>query len=439
MRIALLAHGGPLAAMGGVGLYVEALSAALVAAGQTVVVISPLPAAPSPGVEAWSPPPVQTPGLPGTWACASRRAAFRAFFRRWRPDVVHVHHIDGLGFDGPRAARELGIPVVLTLHDYAIPCARGQRLDLRGEPCAGPSPIACAACLGPRLRRPGWLQAVGRRLPPWPTLRARLSRPPNEEPTAAEIALLGRRQAAAQALLEAADLLLSPSADLADQFAAMGLPRPALTPLPLLGPVRPRPVPRAPGPPRLLFVGALHPSKGVDLLVAAFAALPPGQATLAIIGPDVAVEGRPDWAGDLRRRHATTPGLHFCGPLPAAAVRGRYADHDALLLPSRWRENSPLVVREATAAGLHTLLSVDGGGLALDPAATIVRNGDPADLQRGLRQIIESATEPRPLRAWEDPAAHAARLVSAVYRPLRDGAGGSLALHTSTFSIEGPT
>ena len=104
MRIALLCHGGPLRSMGGVGLYVEALGAALVAAGHAVVVVSPYAADPPPGVEAWRPPPPQNPTFQGTWACSARRASLRAFFRRWRPDVVHVHHTDGLGFDGPTAA-----------------------------------------------------------------------------------------------------------------------------------------------------------------------------------------------------------------------------------------------------------------------------------------------------------------------------------------------
>lgn len=408
-------HGAPLAAMGGVGLYVEALAVALVEAGHAAVVIAPEAGPLPPGVEGFCPPRPVGGGLAQSWADPRRQSALRAFFRRWRPDLLHVHHTDGLGFDPLRVAAELGLRRIVTLHDYALPCARGQLLDAALQPCAGPSPAACARCLAPRLSAPPFSAPFAARLPaPLRALgmRALTAHAPVDSRHEGLLVLRGALLAQS---LDGAELL-SPSNHLAQRVAALGMGAPRLCPLPLLGPVKPRPALRPPGPVRLVFVGSLHPAKGVDLLVEAVAALPPGRATLDLIGPDCGIEGQPDWSAQLRRRHAGHPALRWRGALPPAAVREALCDHDALALPSRWAENSPLVVREATAAGLHTLLSVDGGGVELDPEATLVRNGDAADLADGLRRLIDRAAPPRSPRAWTTPQQHAEWLVETVYR-----------------------
>jgi glycosyltransferase involved in cell wall biosynthesis len=415
LRVALTVHGAPLASMGGVGLYVESLARALVEAGHAVAVIAPEPGPLPPGVEGFCPPRRAGGGLHQTWSDPLRQGALRAFFRRWRPDLLHVHHTDGLGFDPLRVAAELGLRRVITLHDYALPCARGQLLDADLKPCAGPSPAACARCLAPRLRAPPLAPTFASRLPA--PLRAWGMRglAAHAEVDARDEALLAERGALLAQSLDGATLL-SPSVHLGRRVEALGLGAPRPCPLPLLGPVRPRPAIRPAGPIRLVFVGSLHPAKGVDLLADAVAALPPGQATLDLIGPDCGVEGQPDWSARLRRRLAGCAALRWRGALSPAAVREALGDHDALALPSRWAENSPLVVREATAAGLHTLLSVDGGGVELDPEATIVRNGDAADLADGLRRLMGVALQPRSPRAWTTPQHHAEWLVDAVYR-----------------------
>ena len=122
--------------MGGTGLYVGALVEALRHRGHAVAVVAPgsgdLPLE-VPPPERWE----------HTWRRPEVDGRFREIVRRWLPDVVHVHHLAGLSFGVAAAARERA-RLVLTLHDYAIPCARGQLVDRDGALCPGPSAERCA-------------------------------------------------------------------------------------------------------------------------------------------------------------------------------------------------------------------------------------------------------------------------------------------------------
>ena len=64
------------------------------------------------------------------------------------PDVVHLHHYIGLGTDiMPLLREELGLPLILTLHDYAAICHRfGMMLKTNGTLCHESSFSECSAC-----------------------------------------------------------------------------------------------------------------------------------------------------------------------------------------------------------------------------------------------------------------------------------------------------
>ncbi len=68
---------------------------------------------------------------------------------RIKPDIVHIHHLLGLGFQVPQIAQDAGARVVMTLHDYWLSCARGggQRFRGPGKLCEDVDPGLCAQCL----------------------------------------------------------------------------------------------------------------------------------------------------------------------------------------------------------------------------------------------------------------------------------------------------
>ncbi len=86
---------------------------------------------------------------------------------RWRPDVVHIHHLLGLGFPVPAMAKAAGAAVVMTLHDYWLSCARGggQRFRGPGLLCEDVNPSLCATCLaGRHAGGARWVRRIAERI-----------------------------------------------------------------------------------------------------------------------------------------------------------------------------------------------------------------------------------------------------------------------------------
>src|SRR5712691_1435453 len=79
-----------------------------------------------------------------------------AVVREARPDLVHTSNLPGIGTGIWESAHRLGIPVVHTLHDYALLCPRTTLTRRDGRPCR-PHPLLC----GLRTRRMArWAGAV---------------------------------------------------------------------------------------------------------------------------------------------------------------------------------------------------------------------------------------------------------------------------------------
>lgn len=108
-------------------------------------------------------------------------------------------------------------------------------------------------------------------------------------------------------------------------------------------------------PRRILFLSRLHPKKGLDLLVPAFAAVREqyGDARLVIAGPD---DGARAMAADLVARHGLGDHVEFPGMLVGAAKDRAFAEAGLFVLPS-YSENFGIAVAEAMAAGLPVVVS----------------------------------------------------------------------------------
>ena len=418
MKLVQVLHGWPPATMGGTGLYVRALAGGLRAEGHTVLIAHPGPPGP-PGVTAAGEQVTLTGPAPRRWAESWRHAPARAAWRRWLQrtgaDVVHVHHLSGLPLGLIAASRDAGARVVLTLHDYALPCARGQLVDRDLRPCPGPSAQRCARCVAEQLRLDPVTAAAGRFLARWPALRRRTrdaaaALPPRPRDTARILARLD----AVAAAISAADVLLSPSHDLAERIALLGLPRPRHCPLPLTRPIPAAP-PAPPGPVRFLFASSVIPTKGPHLLLEAFSQLPAGTATLTIAGHTPDFDAWPGFGAQLQARAAAIDGVTWRGALPPEDIPALLAAHDTLVLPSLWPENSPLVLREATAAGLSVIASTTGGSRELAPHARLVAPGDTAALTHALRDTAAAGRKRQPAAQWQSPQEHARWVLREAY------------------------
>jgi glycosyltransferase involved in cell wall biosynthesis len=90
------------------------------------------------------------------------------------------------------------------------------------------------------------------------------------------------------------------------------------------------------------------------------------------------------------------------------------AQHDVLLLPSIWPENSPLVVREATAAGMGIIACKIGGVGELAPNAALISTD--AELLQAMASAQRMGRVRHPMKLWPNPREHAKALLDARYR-----------------------
>jgi len=139
----------------------------------------------------------------------------------------------------------------------------------------------------------------------------------------------------------------------------------------------PEKVPRQDDEPvRFVYVGALTPRKGIDLLIRAFARLLESvpDALLTLIGKGVDIETLEALAKELRCEHAVL----FPGSVPYKSVPVEMVRHDVFILPSRL-DVFGLVVAEAVACGLPVICSryagaandmVKENGIIVDPENT---------------------------------------------------------------------
>jgi len=156
-----------------------------------------------------------------------------------------------------------------------------------------------------------------------------------------------------------------------------------------------------------VFVGRLHPQKGVDVLIEAIrkvaGALP--RLRLIVIGPaggHYSARGRPSaYAIDLFRRAEGAP-IQFVGFLDhhSTELRQYLSAADVAVVPSR-QEPFGYVALEALAMSLPVIASRTGGLAQTinEEVGMLVPPGDVSALARAIRTVHD---EPMRLRAWRN-------------------------------------
>lgn len=323
---------------------------------------------------------------------------FGALLEEVRPDIVHVQHVMGLSAELIPIAKKHGLPVVVTLHDYWYMCAKSQLIRPDEQVCemvdTGPDCVLCAAA------------RVGLSALRWATPLVALP-------------FLYRRQVVHRAL-QSVDCFIAPSHFLIAKYIAHGLPKDKIVyiengiRLPVALPDR---ITRRNGRLRFAYLGAIAPQKGVHILIEAFNGLSPDSAELRVYGD---LETFPDYAAKLRR-DCRNPSVHFLGPVPHEKVLATIAHADALIVPSLWFENSPLVIQEAAAVRVPVIASRNG---ALAEKVQEGKNGflftvgDPLALRAVIQSILENPMQLERVRAHIEPPkpiAETAAQVEAVY------------------------
>ncbi|WP_417532170.1 glycosyltransferase [Marinobacter lipolyticus] len=268
-----------------------------------------------------------------------------------KPDVVHIGHLNHLSTSLVYEAKRRNLPVVYTLHDYWLMCPRGQFMQMH----SGDDNL-WAACDGQENRKCA-TQCYARYFSG--------AEDEFEQDVAYWENWVGRRMAHVRDVVDQVDLFISPSRYLKSRYETeFGLPKSKSIYLDY-GFDRSRMADRErtkDEPFTFGYIGTHIPAKGIHQLIQAFGQVK-GDCQLRIWGRDRGQDSRA-----LRAIANTLPiekqaHIHWMPEYKNQQITIDVFDKtDAIVTPSIWVENSPLVIHEAQQARVP-VITADAGGM----------------------------------------------------------------------------
>ena len=332
---------------GGATLVAEHLNQELLATGSAeIAVFCVIPDAVAGGkaLHRYSPGELQVFGVPAHLTMQGSRGdaessseaviqGFEQVLACFKPDLIHVHCIQGIGLGVLDLAREQNIPYIITLHDAWWLCARQFMLTPEGNYCGQHKidPAVCAAC----TQQPNWVD---------------------------------QRSESMRNALDNAKVLLAPSQFFLELYKANGfrnvrLNRNGVAPSKGIDPSDLEAGQLTAGKNiRFGYLGGNVAVKGFDLVQLAFRQLSKQQELELVLVDNAMNLGFPSYfAVDLL-------GMGNVRVMPGFAPDAAdsfYGQIDVLLFPTRWKESFGLAIREALQRGIWVITS-DAGGTVED-------------------------------------------------------------------------
>lgn len=312
----------------------------------------------------------------GTWKQSEVERIFDRYVEEHGFDLAHAMHLTRLSTGIVDVLRRRGIPRVLTLHDYWMQCARGQRVRPDGGTCFEIDEARCGRCMA------GQIDHLDKTKPIWRRALLEVAGRKGERRHEEKIA---ERRDDMQRAIEGFDLVLTASGFTRDTFREWGIRKeirvehqgvdPALaegyreTPSPVL---------------RFGFLGRIMATKGLEILIDAFERLDV-EAELVIHGV-----GDPEYIETLKQR-AKHPRIRFAGPFEQKDLARIYATFDVQVVPSTWLECSPLVLQTASLFRKPAIVASIGGLVEMveDGVDGLrFRAGDADDLASKMKGLV---------------------------------------------------
>ncbi len=307
---------------------------------------------------------------------------FEQLVDRFAPDLVHVFHAQNLSASIIDVACRKSVPAVFSAMDFWFVCPVVQLKRPDGAICRGPSALAanCLTCYTPQLFPPveQFAEAIERKYRSYSKILKAL---PGALRTLSMQGLYGtylsgKIPAAIGATVERPKVLrdaanrfqriMVPTKIMRDIFVENGIREDLIEHVPfgidtapLLSYQNKTPSDTL----RIGFIGTFFEHKGVDLLIEAFGKLPPSaKANLTLYGD---LEQFPEYGKYLKecanRIGASSSKVKFAGTFPNPKLGEVMTELDVLIVPSRWYENTPLVIQSALATKTPVIATNLGG------------------------------------------------------------------------------
>ncbi len=324
---------------------------------------------------------------------------FRGYLKESKPDIVHFFHLSRLTASCIDVGMECKIPMVFTPTDFWIICPTCQlRLPDNGL-CLGPDldGVNCIRHVA-SVTKPRWVERVFNAMPY--RLLAAFSRATGkswwpEKRQTPTLHILAERKDFIIKRINRLDRVLVPTRFMEKIFIQNGVNNSNFHFLPFginLGPFKKMAKKRRD---RLQigFIGTLIEHKGAHVLLEAVKLLHKD------IPFDVKIYGKleenPGYMAKLRSIAEGDKRIEFCGHFPNDKIGEVFSGLDALVVPSIWYENTPLVIYSAHAAGVP-VIGTNLGGIAEivhhEKNGLLFEKDDSAGLRMALKRLIKDRT-----------------------------------------------
>lgn len=285
-----------------------------------------------------------------------------------RPDLLHVHAFtSAVSLQIVQAAKKCGIPVIFTYHTPTVTCQRGTLMHWGNLVCDGHLSVQrCTACT---LHGKGMSHSASRILSgippsvgqivgqmglqggPWTALRMS--------------ELVALRHASIRQLLHKVDHIIAVCDWIQALLILNDVPADKITVSrhgiahQKNGYKKIKRCDNECGLIKMVFLGRLDPTKGIDMVLKALQALPEAPLQFDIYG--IAQPGSEAYVQSLQQCIACDLRIRLMQPVPEEQILELLASYDFLVVPSQLLETGPLVVLEAFAAGIPVIGSRLGG------------------------------------------------------------------------------
>lgn len=228
--------------------------------------------------------------------------------KKEKPDVVHTHNLGGLSLSTFDAVKSVNIPLVHTIHDYFLMCPNAMLCHSSGEVCKN-QPLFCK--IYQKIKK--------------------------------------------QIIDSKPDIVTAPSQFVLDMHINNRFFRDSKTlKLPLGVDLDNKVIQKKYNPLIILYVGQLSKHKGVHILIKAFKQIDNKNICLNIVGKGPDSEFFQKQAGKDSR-------ITFHGYVSDKKLKELYKIVNAVVVPSLWYENSPVVIYESFANSNVVIGSNIGG------------------------------------------------------------------------------